>query len=56
MLDYDGFLPNYIQIPNGKVSDNNAAEEMPIPENSVVVANRFYQDFSLLNKWDSKYN
>lgn len=53
LLDYDGYLPSFIHITNGKVADNKGAEEIPIPENSVIVADRFYQDFLLLNKWDS---
>jgi hypothetical protein len=53
LLDYDGHLPSFINITNGKVADNKGAEEIPIPAESVVVADRFYQDFSLLNKWDS---
>ena len=53
LLDYEGFLPSYIHITNGKVADNKGAGEIAIPTNSVVVADRFYQDFSLLNKWDS---
>ena len=53
LLDYDRFLPSYIHITNGKVADNKGATEIAIPTNSVVVADRFYQDFSLLNKWDS---
>jgi hypothetical protein len=56
LLDYEGFLPSFIHFTNGKVADNKGAEGIPIPENSVVVADRFYQDFSLLNKWDSKHD
>ena len=32
LLDYDGFLPNYIHIINYKVTDNKAAEEIPMTE------------------------
>ncbi len=53
LLDYDGHLPSYINITNGKTADNKGAEEIPIQKQSVVVADRFYQDFSLLYKWDS---
>jgi len=53
LLNYDGHLPSYIHISNGKVADNIAAASMPIQGRSVVVADRFYQDFSLLYNWDS---
>ena len=52
LLDYDGCLPVYIHVTDGKVSDNNAAYHVKIPSNSVVVADRAYVDFKLLNQWD----
>ncbi len=55
LLVYDGHLPSFINITNSKTADNKGAENIPIPENSIIVADRFYQDFSLLNKWDSKH-
>lgn len=53
LLDYDGHLPAYINITNGKTADNKGAYDIPLLKNSVVVADRFYNDFSLLNVWDS---
>jgi len=53
LLDYDGHLPSYINITDGKTADNKGADKIPIQRQSVIVADRFYQDFSLLNKWDS---
>jgi hypothetical protein len=53
LLDYDGHLPSYVHISDGKVTDNTAAASMPIRERSVVVADLIYQDFALLYKWDS---
>jgi len=53
LLDYDGNLPAYINITNGKTADNKGAYDIPLIKNSVVVADRFYNDFSLLNVWDS---
>ncbi len=53
LLDYDGNLPAYINITNGKTADNKGAYNIPLVKNSVVVADRFYNDFSLLNVWDS---
>lgn len=53
LLDYDGNLPAYVNITNGKTADNKGAYEIPLLKNSVIVADRFYNDFSLLNVWDS---
>jgi hypothetical protein len=53
MLDFDGNLPAYINITDGKTADNKGAYDIPLLKNSVIVADRFYNDFSLLNVWDS---
>lgn len=53
LLDYDGNLPAYVNITNGKTADNKGAYDIPLVKNSVVVADRFYNDFTLLNVWDS---
>jgi len=53
LLDYDGNLPAYVNITNGKTADNKGAYEIPLLKGSVIVADRFYNDFSLLNVWDS---
>jgi len=54
LLDYDGNLPVYVNITDGKTADNKGAYDIPLLKNSVIVADRFYNDFSLLNIWDSK--
>lgn len=54
LLDYDGNLPAYVNITNGKTADNKGAYAVPLLKGSVIVADRFYNDFSLLNVWDSK--
>ena len=54
LLDYDGNLPAYVNITNGKTADNKGAYDVPLLKGSVIVADRFYNDFSLLNIWDSK--
>ena len=54
LLDYDGNLPAYVNITNGKTADNKGAYDIPLLKGSVIVADRFYNDFSLLNVWDSK--
>ena len=54
LLDFDGNLPAYVNITDGKTADNKGAYDIPLIKNSVIVADRFYNDFSLLNIWDSK--
>ena len=54
LLDYDGLLPSYVYLSDGKKSDLRAAREVPISPNSVVVADRGYDDFKLLDKWNSE--
>lgn len=54
LLDFDGNLPIYVNITNGKTADNKGAYEIPLHQGSVIVADRFYNDFHLLNVWDSK--
>lgn len=53
LLDYDGNLPAYVNITDGKTADNKGASDIPLHKGSVIVADRFYNDFSLLNVWDS---
>lgn len=53
LLDYDSCLPCYVNITDGKTADNKGASEIPLSKSSVIVADRFYMDFSLLNVWDS---
>jgi hypothetical protein len=53
LLDYDGNLPAYVNITDGKTADNKGAYDIPLLANSVIVADRYYNDFSLLNVWDS---
>ena len=52
-LDYDGNLPLYVNITDGKTADNKGVSDLPLIKGSVIVADRFYSDFNLLNIWDS---
>ena len=54
LLDHDSLLPEFVYITNGKCTDNKAAFAIPVAPHSVVVADRGYCDFSLLDNWDSK--
>ena len=53
LLDYDGDMPIYVNITDGKTADNRGAIDLPLVAGSVIVADRFYNDFNLLNVWDS---
>ena len=53
LLDFDGNLPAYVNITDGKTADNKGVYDIPLIKGSVIVADRFYNDFSLLNVWDS---
>jgi hypothetical protein len=54
LLDFDGNLPAYVNITDGKTADNKGANDIPLLKGSVIIADRFYNDFPLLNVWDSK--
>ena len=54
LLDFDGNLPGYVNVTDGKRADNKGAYDIPLIAASVIVADRFYNDFYLLNVWDSK--
>jgi hypothetical protein len=53
LLDYDGNLPAFVHVTDGKTADNKGAQNIPFVKGSVIVADRFYQDFALLRIWDS---
>lgn len=53
LLDYDCLLPEFVNITDGKVSDNKAAFDMAISPFSIIVADRGYCDYALLDHWDS---
>ena len=54
LLDFDGNLPAYVNVTDGKTADNKGAYDVPLLKGSVIVADRFYNDCSLWNIWDSK--
>ncbi len=49
LLDYDGNLPSYVNITKGKTADNKGVYSAPLLKGSVIGADRFYNDSSLLN-------
>lgn len=55
LLDYDTLLPEFVTISTGKCTDDKASFDIPIAPHSVVVADRGYCNFELLNDWNSKH-
>lgn len=51
LLDFDGCLPVYINLSDGKLNDAKAAKDIILPADSVVVADRAYVDFENLYRW-----
>jgi IS4 transposase len=51
LLDFNDCLPSYVHITEGNVADITVAKGLRIPSDSVVVADRGYIDFELLNRW-----
>jgi len=51
VLDYDSCLPVYVNMTDGKVNDAKAAKEIAFQKGSVVVMDRAYVDFGMLNSW-----
>ncbi len=54
LLDYDGCLPVYIRMTDGKPHDSTVAKELSLPVDAVVVADRAYVDFPTLYRWNTE--
>lgn len=48
VLDFDGCMPVFADMSDGKKHDITAAKEIEFPEGSIIVADRGYMDFSWL--------
>lgn len=53
LLDYDGCMPSYLFMTEGRQADVKHAQYMLLPRKSVVVADRGYLDFNLLFDWNN---
>ncbi len=53
LLDFEGLLPHYMYISDGKMPDNMGAYRVFPPKNSVTVSDRGYCDSELWKDWDS---
>jgi hypothetical protein len=54
LLDHDGYLPEFAQITDGKVSDVAVARSLGLPRDSILVVDRAYTDFSLFAQWEEQ--
>lgn len=54
LLDHDGYMPTYALITEGKVHEVNVAWELQLPEESIVVMDRGYNDYELFAKWTAE--
>jgi len=52
LLDYQGAMPVFIHLTDGKVYETTVAREMSFPKGSVLICDRGYLDYELLNDWD----
>jgi len=53
LLDYDGCLPAFADLTDGKTHEITVAREMKFPSNSILVFDMGYYDFSWWNNLDS---
>jgi hypothetical protein len=51
LLSHDDYLPEYVLITEARRNDVRAAREVPLQEGSLVVLDRGYIDFKLLERW-----
>ena len=53
VLDFDGCLPVFVDMSDGKKHDVKAAKEIAFPSGSIVVMDKGYIDFKWMNNLDS---
>ena len=53
-LDHAGHLPSFVRVTDGKGSDIEEARTLRLPRDSIVVADRLYQDFKWLKSLDEQ--
>ena len=53
VLDFEQATPDFVHLTNANVPDCIAAHEINLPKGCIVVADRGYVDFKLLQHWDS---
>jgi len=53
LLDYDGCLPVFAHVTDGKKHDVQVAKQISLPSGSVILIDKAYVDFQWLNNLDS---
>ena len=53
-LDHAGNLPSFVSVTDGKGSDIEIAQTLRLPQGSIIVADRLYQDFGWLKSLDAQ--
>lgn len=54
ILDYDGCMPSFVHITDGKTHESKVAKTLSFPKGCVVVVDRGYVDYAWMNVLDSK--
>jgi len=54
LLDYDGCLPVYMCMTDGKTPDVSVAQTLSLPKDSLVIMDRAYLDFVMLYDWHKR--
>lgn len=54
ILDYDGCIPSFVHITDGKTHESTIATTLSFPKGCVVVVDRCYVDYTWMNVLDSK--
>jgi len=54
LLDHDGYLPSYVVITEGKVSDLKVAPQFHFAPGTTVVDDRAYNDYALFGRWTAQ--
>ena len=49
-LNHDGYLPEFIKVTDGKISDIAAARSFTFPKGSIIVCDRGYNDYAWYNQ------
>lgn len=53
-LDHAGHLPSFVRVTDGKGSDIDEVRRLRLPPDSIVAADRLYQDFKWLRSLDEQ--
>src|SRR5215813_9185478 len=51
LLDHDDYMPRFVVLTDAKAADVRIAGRIPIPSESIVVADRAYMDFPRFARW-----